>query len=57
MPLTKEHVRNRPKNKKNIREEQARQSEQARWLLTGSAATQEERLGLPKDADSDAADS
>ena len=46
MPITRVTNRKRPKNRQNQADRQARNAAQSRWLVHGSTATHEERLGL-----------
>ena len=46
MPITRVQNRKRPKNRDNTRERHVQDAAQARWLVNGSTATHEERLGL-----------
>lgn len=46
MPIIRITNRIRPKNRKNSAEREARTAAQSRWLVHGSSATHEERLGL-----------
>ncbi|WP_108666418.1 hypothetical protein [Euzebya rosea] len=48
MPITRVQNRKRPKNRDNTRERHVQDAAQARWLVNGSTATHEERLGLDK---------
>lgn len=51
MPITRVTNRIRPKNLRNLKERQERESAQARWLSTGSTKTHEELLGLTEDTE------
>lgn len=46
MPITRVTNRQRPKNRDNAKEREVRTAAQSRWLVNGSPATHEERLGL-----------